>query len=1390
MHQRNLKNSDSNNKHLSNSRSDSNNNANAGTDTDSLTLPLDTANLERTLSYLEKAKVLAQSNNYEEAIEWLEKAGQVYSNYEQWESCVQTYNRIGQYYMELTRYDESLNYLKSSLGIGVKYLDNAPSVSQTCDLMAQNYIAKGDHTNALNLYQQGLRIRLKKIGTIHPDIAQNYYHIGQCFLELKLPTQALSFFQRTLTDFIELKGEQDPFIADIYTEMSECYKLQDKHSLALSHLEEALQARIRSGAEDSTEMAETYQDLGLNFYDAADYKKAIPYLEESLAIQRRLLGEEHAEIAQVYNELGFCYLAIGSHLEAIFYHQKALAIKINELGEQANTTAEIYDYIAICYEQKKDYDTAINYLKRALKIYQLNPKEKQGDIIATYREMGNCYAQSEAYKDASKYYQKSVAAARQLYGENAREVAQVYNSWGALFTYQKYFDPASNYHHKALSVFNQLPDNEEDILQTYICFARLYQAQGNLDAALEYAQKGLVMQLSLYGAIHPNTAANYNRIGGYLSEQGNNNEALDYLEQALNIRLAVYDEFNLDTATTYANMGTVYQNMSAYADALNSFQQSLSIRLRLLNDIHPDLAFVYSKLAACNYFYGDYENALIYLQKAVSSRLENYGEEHATIVQDYNLMGRCFLEKNDYKQALHYSQKAVDISEQIFEEAHPIAGESYNTLGHYYVVVNNYDTAIQQFTKALDIYLHVYGTTHPETALIYSNLGIAFIGKKEAEKGLNYHRKALDIRTANFGKKHPAIADSYSNIGGFYVQQKDYQEALEFYQKAIIALFSDYADTNVYKNPELGNYSSALKLLEVLRAKAATFEKIYALQTQSGNLLNLEVALETYMLAADLIDQMMQGYKTEGAKLLLARKAVAIYDKTIEVAYELNQITEIEDYLHDAFRYSEKGKGIVLFSHLREADAKAQSTIPPEVLAEEQRIRREMNQIDRQIDAERSRKEVANIEQISEWEAQYFQLTQAYTQLIDQLEAEYPEYYNLKFRTDPVTIVELQEILPQQTDLISYFIGSRHIYIFVLKQASFRVLKVGKPIDFESQIADFTETIEDVSRKMYIRLAAQLYQTLIAPIGLSLDADKNEDLKRRLIIIPDDELAYVPFETFLYKAATTNVRYADLPYFIHQYNISYHYSATLMHYTKMRQAAMPEQDDSFLGLAPVYSKKLNQTQTPIPLETTGTGKLQATLELFNKKYQELIYSKYEVMHIGELFEEQGIPSKTLYHTKASKKIFLAQTPYYKYIHIAAHGLQNKAEPALSGIIFHPEKDANNTEDAIFYISDAYHLHLCADLMVLSTCESGIGNLVKGEGIMTINRGFLYSGAANLIFTLFKVYDLPSFQLTQVLYKGILDGLTYEQALRKAKQALIKMQDTTPLSWGGFVLIGG
>ena len=142
------------------------------------------------------------------------------------------------------------------------------------------------------------------------------------------------------------------------------------------------------------------------------------------------------------------------------------------------------------------------------------------------------------------------------------------------------------------------------------------------------------------------------------------------------------------------------------------------------------------------------------------------------------------------------------------------------------------------------------------------------------------------------------------------------------------------------------------------------------------------------------------------------------------------------------------------------------------------------------------------------------------------------------------------------------------------------------------------------------------------------------------------------------------------------------------------------------------------------------------------------------------------------------------------MHLATHSFVNEDRPQLSGIAFSQPIDSTASDDGILYPDEIYNLDINADLVVLSSCESGVGKAVKGEGLLALTRGFLYAGTSNIIASLWKVSDRQTSKLMLQFYEQYLSGKRYSSALRDSKLAMIKDPFSAyPMFWAGFVLVG-
>ncbi|MGB0931014.1 MAG: CHAT domain-containing protein, partial [Chitinophagales bacterium] len=555
------------------------------------------------------------------------------------------------------------------------------------------------------------------------------------------------------------------------------------------------------------------------------------------------------------------------------------------------------------------------------------------------------------------------------------------------------------------------------------------------------------------------------------------------------------------------------------------------------------------------------------------------------------------------------------------------------------------------------------------------------------------------------------------------------------------------------------------------------------------------------------------------------------------------------NYRRQTFHFSEKYRGTVLLQKMMDTAAKNTANLPTNLLQKEQKLQQELAQLNAQIQKTQAEGVELNTVQISQWQAQYFDKQQAYEQLMGHIEAEHPDYFQLKYNPQTATIADLQKTLSPKTALVSYSIAPNFHHVFVVTQNDFHSLELPTISNLSEKIQEFKEWMQAGIVDLFTQTSTELYQILLQPIEVHLSHSKH------LILIPDDSLHYLPFECLLtpqnedVSSESENDSFSSLPYLIQSYKISYHHSATLFHYHYQKQASQNKQTNkalpnSFFGLAPVSFNAKSQINKEmgyiaksagIPSNNYTTSKAQkltipnphrCTKILKSSTSQsaalaDLKETETEVKTVFQLFADKGFEATALFYNQATKENLQKYLKGHKYVLLSTHGFVDEKNPAHSGLFLyqtpnpnpniyqespissenpniHQETKASTKnqqhppsiqETSILHTSEAYLLELDADLVVLSSCESGIGRLQKGEGMLALNRAFMQAGASNIIYSLFKIPQDTTSELTQHLFQHILEGDNYATALQKAKLALIEQDEIEPRDWAGLVLLG-
>lgn len=927
-------------------------------------------------------------------------------------------------------------------------------------------------------------------------------------------------------------------------------------------------------------------------------------------------------------------------------------------------------------------------------------------------------------------------------------------------------------------------------------------------------------------------SACYNRLG-------KNEQAIEYLQKSLDLYALHQLKIDEELVITYRRLAANYSSLKNKQKAFECIDKALEIAYSHLGEEHSETISVLNSKGWMYSSIGDYGQAIHYFEKALPICIKQEKWDLTSVL--YNNIAYNLKMLDNFEKALPYFQKAIQIvSQQDFQKHIPTVS-SYLNLGECLSELNKLQEAKKNYDIALQNSLEGHGEMHYMTAICYSCLGNWEIIEEAYLEAQRYFEKALKIYETTYGKFYGNTALTLIRIANCYHYLQDFETALHYHQQALSRIWKREDLTRYpYQNIDLPFTDKPLLIFKALRWKAKNLLHLYL---QNGDEKALTTAFETSQLNTKWIQKIRQSFQSAHSKLQWTKDVYDYYEVYIRILAQMLELPNQQSVsknmlplpsylLKKAFEASEQNKSLLLFSNLINQAAKINAQISPSLLQKEKKLLEEITRLEQELLQQEAKKE-QNTD--SNWVKNKAKLADSniqYTELIHQLEADYPGYYQLKHQVKTITIPEIQQKINSKTALIEYFVGKESLFIISITERNAFFNKIALPPDFDNLIEDFRSSLLMGDDDLLSETSSQLYELLIAPI-------RTDVLLKRLyhptitdlIIIPQDDLYYIPFELLQYTQNDTD------RLLIEDYNITYHYSATLWHYGIQRQSKTAHQADSFFGLAPVsFSKKSESTAGYIAKSRPSKNNQPTTILKSsgskNEALQDLTQTEAEVQSIYQLFEKQGKAAIALFYDQANKQNLKQHIEGYKYVLLSTHGfVEETADGAISGIYLAEESDFRSQEsekgkaekeqppknertkkpnhqkiastakkqynnetveqynNAILYTSETYNLRLSADLVVLSSCESGIGKMAKGEGMMALNRGFLYAGAANIIYSLFPIPEHATKLLTQHLFEHILAGDSYAEALRKAKTALLKSGEVAARDWAGLVLIG-
>ena len=797
-------------------------------------------------------------------------------------------------------------------------------------------------------------------------------------------------------------------------------------------------------------------------------------------------------------------------------------------------------------------------------------------------------------------------------------------------------------------------------------------------------------------------------------------------------------------AITETNKGFLFLNKARndlaienLKDALNKFQQAKKSTSKENALCLSHLSFAYLSIGKLNQ---SLENGLLALQL----RVKLFGEQSEIVAASYNDLGVVY-SQIDPDKALDYYDQALAIYQKLHNDDHPKIAIVTTNLGIIFQQLKLYGDAINNFETAEKIWKRIYPNGHPNQALALFNLGKTYNLMGDGKTAIVFFEKAIALYKQTLGEKHPSISTVYNQLGLVYLDQSKYDKALYCAQAAFCANLPAFNNLDSHITPTIKEFYNGNVFLYSLQLKAEALEAKY--YGKSLKFDDLKLALNILLKADSLLNNLRHASDNENDKILLGTIANDVFEQGVNLTIAMSEMTLVPSkYRELAFYLSEKSKSAVLQESIADSEAKSFAGIPNALLETEKELKSSLTLINQKLSQKPTLEEERALRQ------NLFTINQQFEDFTRRLEKEYPEYFKLKFEDKNITITDIQNKLDHETALVSYFLAEKRkkIFRFVVSNNGFKIKTTTVPDNFNRYISGFTNSILFNDSIIYQITASTLSKVLVKNLPKSV---------KNLLIIPTGKLSSIPFEALMLKNYY-KANFNEKPYLINKYAVSYQFSAGL--FLQKINSLQGSNNPSIFLCAPVnFSKEQDLDELP------GT--------------------ENEVNSIASLFNKDATTLAT-YVDASEERIKEKQMKNYTYLHFATHGVVDEVSPELSRIFL----SASKTEDGNLFSGEIYNLNLPAELAVLSACQTGLGKVSKGEGVIGLSRALTFSGVKNMVVSLWRVNDQSTAILMTNFYKNLLSYKSnhFSSALREAKLTMIKNKKySSPYYWAPFILIG-
>jgi tetratricopeptide (TPR) repeat protein len=955
--------------------------------------------------------------------------------------------------------------------------------------------------------------------------------------------------------------------------------------------------------------------------------------------------------------------------------------------------------------------------------------------------------------------------------------------------------------------------------------AELYSKEGKYAEAEPRFQRALEIREKALGPNHPDVATSLNSLASLNVAEGKYAQAEPLLQRALEIQEKVLGPNHSDVAESLNNLAALYDDQGRYAEAEPRYQRALEIQAKALGPNHPDVAQILNNLAELYREQGKYAEAEPRYKRALEIREKALGPNHPDVAESLNNLAMLYDDQGKYAEAKACYQRALEIDEKALGSNHPDVASILSNLAALYDDQGRYAEAEPRYQRALEIHEKVLGPNHPSVAIDLNNLAFLYREQGKYAQAEPRYQRALEIDEKALGPNHPLVATTLNNLAELYREQGKYakaepldQRALEIDEKALGP-----------NHPDVGN---ALWNLGGLYSS-------WNRPTQAQAYFERSLRNLTYHLQQEF------GYMTENERLGFLDTLAFHFPLYFSFCFRYReQHPELTAKMYDVLLWQ---KGMVV-SGVAALRAKIARTGDKEALALQEKIMEKRTQVAR-LTAAPLADPVVNGQQIQQLEQAAHDLDRELVRRVPALAEERRQFtwQDVRGRLKPneaaVEFVRFEFNDGKQWTGKSYYAAlvvkpDRDEPKFIALGDA-ETLECGPVNDYSRLIGKNPTCVTcstDPNRASTAPFTPTFYDAFWKPLESALGDAK------RIYISPDGVLNQVSFAVVPDASGKPLInKYGDIRMLMSTRDL-----LREPHSSQTKTAVLigdPLFDITYANQEKALAQLLEPQKAPQHTAasysaqdssggTHGRGAGTRSFDLQTQTWEQREGTKIEVDEVGGLLEKQNW--KVEKHTEADaleEAVKRVRGP--RVLHMATHGFfltdqdqaplcgaaptpaplglaqqHLKEDPMLrSGLVFtganriaSGKPAPQGMDNGILTAYEAMGLDLeGTELVVLSACDTGLGETRAGEGVFGLRRAFQVAGAESILMTMWEVDDTATQELMDLFYEKWLGGKEKHEALQEAQLELrqrIKARATANETqvndlalWGAFVLYG-